>query len=138
MDLLTRIPAVVAELEALLRQKGLQWDELRQVLALRAEFLEIDMRFGQLGPRGVFTMLDNAGILDHRVSGIDNIEHAMLNPPSTGRARLRGAVVKRVAGDKEGDWYCDWQRIFSQKHGRLLDLSDPFAQAETWFDAPPS
>ncbi len=138
IGLLTRIPAVVAELEALLRQKGLQWDELRQVLALRAEFLEIDMRFGQLGPRGVFTMLDNAGILDHRVSGIDNIEHAMLNPPSTGRARLRGAVVKRVAGDKEGDWYCDWQRIFSQKHGRLLDLSDPFAQAETWFDAPPS
>jgi hypothetical protein len=134
----TPIPGVVTELEALLRRKGLQWDELRRVLALRAEFLEIDMRFGQLGPRGVFTMLDDARILDHRVRGIDNIEHAMLNPPLTGRAKLRGTVVKRVAGDKEGEWYCDWQRIFSRKYGRLLDLSDPFAQAETWYDAPTS
>jgi proteasome accessory factor A len=132
----TPIAGVVTELETLLRKKGLHWDELRQVLALRAEFLEIDMRFGQLGPRGVFTMLDNAGILDHRVSGIDNIEHAMLNPPSTGRARLRGAVVRRVAGDREGGWYCDWQRIFSRKYGRLLDLSNPFVQAEKWYDAP--
>lgn len=132
----TPIPGVVAELEALLRRKGVQWDELRRVLGFRAEFLEIDMRFGQLGPRGVFTMLDDAGVLDHRVSGIDNIEHAMLNPPATGRAKLRGAVVKRVAGDRAGGWCCDWQRIFSQKHGRLLDLSDPFAQAETWYDAP--
>jgi proteasome accessory factor A len=133
----TPIRNVVNDLEALLRRKGLQWDELRGVVALRAEFLEIDMRFGQLGPQGVFTMLDDAGVLDHRVSGIDNIEHAMLNPPSTGRAKVRGAVVKRVAGQKDADWYCDWQRIFSRKHSRLCDLSDPFAQAETWYDARP-
>lgn len=78
---LTRIPHVVADLEDLLDRKKLQWDELRQVLALRPEFLEINVRFGQLGPRGVFTMLDDADILDHRVIGVDNIEHAMLNPP---------------------------------------------------------
>jgi proteasome accessory factor A len=133
----TPIPDVVAELQPLLRRKGVRWDELRRVVALRAEFLQIDMRFGQLGPQGVFTVLDEAGILNHRVSGIDNIEHAMLNPPSTGRAKLRGAVVRRVAGDKEGNWYCDWQRIFSRKYGRLCDLSDPFAPAESWRDAPP-
>jgi proteasome accessory factor A len=131
----TPVPGVLTELKALVQRKGLQWEELEQVLAHRAEFLEIDMRFGQLGPRGVFTLLDAAGVLDHRVGGIDNIEHAMLNPPSTGRAKLRGAVVRRVAADKEGDWYCDWQRIVSQKRGKLLDLSDPFAQAETWCEA---
>jgi proteasome accessory factor A len=133
----TPIPGVIAELEALLRTKGLQWDELKRVLALRTEFLGIDVRFGQVGPRGVFTMLDNAGVLDHRVGGIDNIEHAMRNPPATGRAKLRGAVIKRLAGDKDGGWNCDWERIFSQKYGRFCDLSDPFAEAEAWYDASP-
>jgi proteasome accessory factor A len=133
---LTSIPEVVAELRELVASKGLHWDELRQVLALRAEFLETDIRFGQLGPRGVFTTLDAAGILDHRVDGVDNIEHAVLNPPSSGRAQLRGAVIKRVAGDKEGEWYGDWHQVFSRTHGRLLDLSDPFAPAESWHDIP--
>jgi hypothetical protein len=80
--------------------------------------------------------LDAAGILDHRVDGVDNIEHAVLNPPSSGRAQLRGAVIKRVAGDKEGEWYGDWHQVFSRTHGRLLDLSDPFAPAESWHDIP--
>ena len=133
----TPAPGTDPELDALLERKGLEWDELRRVQACRAEFLEIDTRFGQLGPRGVFTLLDNAGVLDHRVPGVDNIEHALGNPPSSGRAKLRGAVLRRVAGDKDGDWYCDWQRIYSNKHARLLDLSDPFAQVETWYDAPP-
>jgi hypothetical protein len=134
----TPIPAVVYEIEARMRRKGFQWDELRQILALRAEFLEIDMRFGQLGPRGLFAALDGAGVLDHRVSGVDNIEHAMKNPPNSGRAKLRGAVVKRVAGDREGAWCGDWQRIFSPKYRRSLDLSDPFAQTEVWNDEPVS
>jgi hypothetical protein len=133
----TPVPDVVSNFEGLLRAKGLQWDELRQVLALRPDFLTLDTRFGQLGPQGVFTMLDEAGILTHRVSGVDNIEHARINPPSTGRARLRGLVVKRVAGDRDGDWKCDWRRISSRRYGRICDLSDPFAEAEMWHDAPP-
>ena len=132
----TPIPDLVKRINALLRRKGFDWDELKQSLALRSEFFEIDMRFGQLGPQGLFSMLDEAGVLDHRVSGIDNIEHAMRNPPATGRARLRGAVIKRVAGDREGEWCCTWQRIYSQRHGRLLDLSDPFAKEELWQDQP--
>jgi proteasome accessory factor A len=134
----TPIPAVIYGIEALMRKKGYVWDELREILALRAEFLEIDMRFGQLGKQGLFTALDEAGVLDHRVSGIDNIQHAIQNPPNFGRAKLRGAVVKRVAGDKEGDWYGDWQRIFSPRYRRSLDLSDPFAKTEEWHDDPPS
>jgi len=132
----TPIPSVVSRLDALLRKKGLEWDELRRILALRAEFFEIDTRFGELGPRGIFSMLDQAGVLDHRVSGIDNIEHAMRHPPNKGRAKLRGAVVKRLAGDLEGRWYCCWDRIFSRRHGRALDLSDPFMEVESWHDVP--
>jgi len=132
----TPIPDLVKGANALLRRKGLEWDELRHILALRPEFFEIDMRFGQLGPRGLFSMMDEAGALDHRVSGIDNIEHALRNPPAAGRARLRGAVVKRVAGDRQGEWCCTWQQIYSQRYGRVLDLSDPFAKEELWHDEP--
>ena len=134
----TPIPSVIRRIEALLRKRGVWWDELRQMLALRAEFLAIDMRFGQLGARGIFTMLDEAGVLNHRVKGIDNIEHAMRNPPSKGRAKVRGAVVRRLAGDLGGRWYCCWDRICSQRHGRSLDLSNPFTERETWHDVPKS
>ncbi|MGO8757461.1 MAG: proteasome accessory factor PafA2 family protein [Terracidiphilus sp.] len=130
------IPSVVRGIEKLLRKKGLSWDELRQFLALRAEFYEIDTRFGQLGPRGIFSMMDAGNVLDHRVGGIDNIEHAIRNPPSKGRAAIRGAVVRRLAGDLEGNWYCAWDRILSSRHGRALDLSNPFTETELWHDVP--
>ena len=132
----TPIASVVRPIEALLRRNGFEWDELRKILALRAEFFEIDTRFGELGPRGIFSMLDQAEVLDHRVGGIDNIEHAMRNPPSKGRAKLRGAVVKRLAGDLQGRWYCCWDQILSRSHGRVLDLSDPFTEVESWRDVP--
>jgi hypothetical protein len=130
----TPIPAAVRRIEALLRKKGFEWDELRRIMALRAEFFEIDMRFGLLGPCGIFSMLDESGTLDHRISGIDNIEHAVRRPPCKGRAKTRGAVVRRLAGDLEGNWLCTWDQIFSRRHGRILDLSDPFAEAEIWHD----
>jgi hypothetical protein len=130
----TPIPSLVHRIETLLRRKGLEWDELRQILELRDEFFEIDTRFGQLGPHGIFSALDANQVLDHRVSGIDNIEYAMSNPPSKGRAQVRGAVVKRLAGDLDGDWYCSWEQIVSMRHGRTLDLSDPFKESEDWDD----
>jgi len=134
----TPIPFLVHRIEALLRRKGLEWNELRRILELRNEFFEIDTRFGQLGPRGIFSMLDANQVLDHRVNGIDNIEYAMRNPPSKGRAKVRGAVVKRLAGDLEGNWYCSWDQILSIRHGRTLDLSDPFLEVENWRDVPVS
>lgn len=133
---LTPIPDVVGALDTLLRRRGLHWEELRLLLALRPEFHELDFRFGQLGPRGIFSMLDEAGALNHRVSGIDNFEHAMRNPPATGRANLRGKVIKRVAQDQQGQWYCTWEQLYSRKYGRLLDLSDPLAMQENWYDRP--
>ncbi|MGP8251896.1 MAG: proteasome accessory factor PafA2 family protein [Terracidiphilus sp.] len=124
-------------LGAILRRRALVLDEMAAVLSRRAEFFELDMRFGQLGPEGLFSRLDAAGVLDHRVEGIDNIEHAMHNPPASGRARLRGAVIKRVAQDRQGEWLCTWRQIASKRYLRCLDLSDPFAAQELWHDMGP-
>ncbi len=118
----------------LLRRRGLDWDELRHVLELRNEFLELEFRFSQLGPKGIWSAMSDLGALRDRVKGVENIEFAMHNPPASGRAKLRGAVVKRIAGDKKGQWSCTWQRIYSPKYARLLDLSDPFAEEEMWSD----
>jgi hypothetical protein len=120
----------VAALEPLLDSRGLGWEDLRVLLKSRQKFFEIDTRFGQLGPKGIFHSLDLTGMLDHKVSGVDNIEHAVAEPPSIGRARVRGEVIQRLAGT--GNVQCDWQQVIDYGERQILDLSDPFTQEESW------
>lgn len=123
-------PRKLAFLDPLLRSRGFARQDLKTLLGARHRFFEIDTRFGQLGPKGIFQALDNAGVLQHHVSGVDNIDQAMAEPPSTGRARVRGQVIQRLAGTM--NWQCDWQRVVNHKGRRILDLSDPFTCEETW------
>ena len=60
---------------------GLAWNDLERFLSLRDEFYQIDTRFGQIGPRGIFTALDRRGVLDHKVAAVDGVEAAMREPP---------------------------------------------------------
>ena len=120
----------VAALEPLLKSRGLGWKDVRTLLKSRQTFFEIDMRFGQLGPRGIFASLDSAGVLNHHVDGVDNIELAMTEPPARGRARVRGQAIRRLAGHKNAR--CDWQYIVDSGEDRVLDLTDPFIEEEQW------
>jgi hypothetical protein len=61
---------------------------------------------------------------------VDNIEHAMAEPPAVGRAHIRGQVIRRLAGLHEAR--CDWQSIIDFGERRALNLSDPFASEESW------
>lgn len=115
--------------EPLLRFRGFQWENLSALLGCRQNLFEIDIRFGQLGPKGIFETLDLSNVLNHRVSGVDNIEHAMAEPPAIGRAHVRGQVIRRLAG---GEAQCDWQRIVNFGEKQILDLSNPFAGEESW------
>jgi hypothetical protein len=126
------IAGEVKRLTPFIREKGLTWDGVRSFLALRRELCELDLRFGQLGT-GIFATLDQQGILTHRLSGIDNIEQAVINPPVGGRAKLRGTWVQRLAGNRTR-YVCDWQGVWDEQEGRVLDLSDPFATEEQWRD----
>jgi proteasome accessory factor A len=125
-----RIPRNLSFIESILKSRGYQLKDLKAVLGCRQKFFEIDTRFGQLGPKGIFETLDSAGVLNHRVSGVDNIEHAMAEPPAVGRAHIRGQVIRRLAGSHEGR--CDWQSIIDFSEGRALNLTDPFASEESW------
>jgi len=130
------IPQKMVALEPLLRQRGCCWDDLKPVLKGRRKLLELDTRFGQLGDKGLFQALDAAGVLDHRVAGVDNIEQAMTEAPAGGRARIRGQVIQRLAGTE--NWQCDWEHIVNFHEGQILDLSDPFSREESWRALQPS
>ena len=115
--------------------KGLKEDDLSRFLDLRQELFEIDTRFVQLGGNGIFSALDRAGLLTHHVAGVENIDVAVVRPPVTGRARLRGECVRRLAGTN-GDLVCDWDGIWDEQQKRALDLSDPFETQERWVSWP--
>lgn len=121
------------ELFRLLRVKGFSEEKLAELNALRFELFELDTRFGELGPRGIFSALENAGLLNHRVLSDGVIEHAVINPPTVGRARIRGECIRRLAAQKN-DYRCNWQGIIGQE--RMLDLSDPFETVERWREVP--
>ncbi|MCL4180055.1 MAG: proteasome accessory factor PafA2 family protein [Verrucomicrobia bacterium] len=118
-------------------QRGLDLERLaaggttRKSSALREELFELDLRFGQVGEQGVFTRLDRAGVLAHRFPGVDNIEHAVANPPNFGRALLRGRAVRGLS-QRGAHASCDWQGVWDLETNRFLDLSDPFAETERW------
>jgi hypothetical protein len=102
----------------------------KKLVAMRNHMFEIDTRFGQLGPTGIFTALDRAGVLDHRMVSEEEIDRAMSDPPQSNRAMVRGEVVRRLAGSPNAR--CDWQFVSDNDAGKLLDLSDPFTKTETW------
>jgi len=125
------IPNELERLTKFLQSKGLDWNELKKLLNARQRFHEIDTRFGQLGPKGIFQSLDAAGVLNHRINNDENNPTAMSEPPAMGRARIRGQAIRRLAAERAA-WRCDWQYIIHSSDGRMLDLSNPFATEETW------
>lgn len=129
-----------------LEQKGLDWAHLRhehrsrEGEAVRQQLYEMDIRYGQLGEGGIFSALARAGVLHHQFPGVDNFEQAMIHPPSLGRARLRGAAIRRMAARNEKG-QCDWMGVWNLSEKKFLDLSEPFQAVEKWRRlpaAPPS
>jgi proteasome accessory factor A len=123
----------VRRLSSFLKTRGLSWDNLRPVVDLRTDLHALDMRFGMLGDRGLFNQLDAEGLLDHGVAGVDNIDHAVRNPPNSGRARVRGECIRRLS-DQGRRYVCGWSAIIDTGSTLKLDLSDPFVEGEHWVD----
>ncbi len=116
--------------EPLLREHGLDRDGLARFEALRAELFELDIRFGQLGPTGIFASLDRDGLLDHVVPGVDRIDEAMHTPPCETRAHARGACITEHSGSP--DLRCEWNAVHDTRNHRRLDLGDPLDSTGRW------
>jgi hypothetical protein len=133
--LLLPIQDEVQRLMPFVRQAGLEWDAFGSFLDLRDELFEIDTRFGQLGHRGLFAGLDDSGMLVHRVEGAGDIARAIETPPDVPRARLRGQLVRQLAGNDER-YCCDWEGVWDCEEGKRVDLRDPFGTTANWQDWP--
>jgi proteasome accessory factor A len=103
----------------------------KDFIKFRQELFEIDMRFGQLGGKGLFAAMDRAGVLAHHFAGVERIGEAVTDPPATGRARIRGEFIRKNA-ETAGNYMCDWQSVSDLQGDLVLDLSDPFETGERW------
>jgi hypothetical protein len=92
-------------------------DLLRFAVRLHA----LELRYHEVG--GLHDQLVAAGRFDHVALGPADVERATLEPPSGGRAAVRGACVKT---HRQPGWVCDWRYLFHNPSGTFVDLRDPF------------
>lgn len=119
------------DVEPLVRARGLSWEQLGSFFKLRHELFELDVRFSEVGERGLFRLLADAGALDHRVDGMRAVEEAMVEPPEGSRALLRGRLVRRLA-DEPGRYRCAWHGVWDLEANRIASLRNPFQKKELW------
>ncbi len=117
------IAKLLDNLTSMLDQHGLDWDELDTFYNLRDQLCELDLRYGQLYPRGIFLDLEAAGGIRGGILEPGQIEKAIDRAPLEGRARVRGDWVRRLA-TSNGKYYCSWTRIAG--NSKYIDLGDPF------------
>ena len=75
--------------------------------------------------RGLFYLLQRKGMVD-RVVTDDAIDDAMVRPPQTTRARLRGEFIKAAKAHKR-DFTVDWVHLkLNDQAQRTVLCKDPF------------
>jgi hypothetical protein len=86
------------------------------------------VRFGRIGPSGIFAALDRTNLLHHRLDGLTpaRVREAMCEPPRSGRARLRGKAVQKFNGSSIH--VCDWDSVWTRDETETLNLSDPLLE----------
>ena len=122
-------------LERLLKAQGMTSTELRSFIQQRNQLFETDLRFGQLGPRGIFTQLDRSGLLTHRLDQAAIPLRPRGEAPAYGRAHLRGELVRAYGtrgNTANSRIRCDWTSLIDQENGSTMDLVDPFVERATW------
>jgi len=75
--------------------------------------------------RDLYYILERRGMVD-RVVTDDDVARALLNPPQTTRARLRGEFIK-AAKASQRDFTVDWVHLkLNDQAQRTVLLKDPF------------
>ncbi|MEE9229919.1 MAG: proteasome accessory factor PafA2 family protein [Acidobacteriota bacterium] len=123
----------VRPLTPALKKVKLGLEDLDRFFALRQKLFEIDTRFSELGEGGIFSTLEQAGVLDHRVVDDEEIREAKTVAPPGGRARIRGEFIRKLTRDRD-EFRCSWENVCDVKNRRTMDLSHPFENQERWRD----
>lgn len=91
-----------------------------------AKLALIDLNYHDVNQeRGLFYKLERAGLVDKLVSDED-VTRAMIDPPATTRARLRGDFIK-AAKAKRRDFTVDWVHLkLNDQAQRTVLCKDPF------------
>jgi hypothetical protein len=106
-------------------------ETLEETIALKARAEELYSRWSILGD-GIFDRLDGAGLLTHRVPGLEESDDIHLAPPaSPARARLRGQFVLAHA-DEPTAYACSWACLLDLKNQRSLNMSHPDSPDTDW------
>ncbi|MCL1598538.1 MAG: proteasome accessory factor PafA2 family protein, partial [Actinomycetia bacterium] len=86
----------------------------------------IDLNYHDVNrERGLFYKLERAGLIDKIVTDED-VTRAMIDPPATTRARLRGEFIK-AAKAKRRDFTVDWVHLkLNDQAQRTVLCKDPF------------
>ncbi len=84
-------------------------------------------------PRSLHHLLARRGLVS-RTTDDDAIEHAMTHAPSSTRARLRGAFIKR-AKERKRDYTVDWVHLkLNDQAQRTVLCKDPFRSSDERVD----
>lgn len=91
-----------------------------------AKLALIDLNYHDVNrERGLYYILERAGLMDRIVTD-DAISDAMVRPPATTRARLRGEFIK-AAKAKRRDFTVDWVHLkLNDQTQRTVLCKDPF------------
>ncbi|MFP3881091.1 MAG: Pup--protein ligase [Actinomycetota bacterium] len=83
--------------------------------------------------RGLYYMMENAGLTDRVVSD-ERVADAVVRPPQTTRARLRGAFIKAAKARKR-DFTVDWVHLkLNDQAQRTVMCKDPFKSEDERVD----
>lgn len=75
--------------------------------------------------RGLYYLLENKGMTDRVVSD-ERVAEAVIRPPQTTRAKLRGAFIKAAKAQKR-DFTVDWVHLkLNDQAQRTVMCKDPF------------
>ena len=83
--------------------------------------------------RGIFYILENSGMAKTLVTSND-VNNAMINPPQSTRAALRGRFIK-VAQEKKRDFTVDWVNLkINDQQQSSIACKDPFKNVDERVD----
>jgi proteasome accessory factor A len=103
-----------------------QYREKHDLAMSSARLSLLDLAYHDVSrSRGLYYLLERRGLAE-RVVTDDQIRAAMLNPPATTRARLRGSFIK-AAKAKKRDFTVDWVHLkLNDQAQRTVLCKDPF------------